>query len=183
MRRSFVPVALAIVFSASIAQAKAITAAPPAQDPAAPAAQAAPAAPDPLRFTADDVVVIMSVMPGKSADFEMGWKQMTAAIAASDNPELKALGESMTLSKADIAGQELYVLQIHNASKTLSYSWGKIIYYSGKDQSAEANLILKTPEGGDPVKTRADADAMFGLIQNSVNASQVSVLPLRKVGG
>lgn len=183
MRRSFVPVVLAVVFSASIAQAKAFTAAPPAQDPAAQAApQAAPAA-DPLKFTTNDAVVIMSVTAGKAADFEMGWKQMTAAIAASDNAELKALGDSMTLSKAAIAGPDIYVLQIHNASHTLSYSWGKLIYFSGKDQSAEANLILKTPEGGDPVKTRAEADAMFQLINSSVVATQVSVLPLTKVGG
>ena len=70
MRRSFVPVVLAMVFSASIAQAQGTTAAPPAQNPPAePAAQQAAPAPDPLKFTADDVLLILQVKPGMSADF------------------------------------------------------------------------------------------------------------------
>lgn len=186
MRRSFVTVGLALV--GALVSAKTLTAAPLAQDPAAPAQQqaAAPAAPDPLKFTTDDALVIIQVTPGKGMDFENGWKQMMDAMRASDNAEIQALAGTMSLSKAAIPGQELFVLQVHGASKTLSYNWGKIIYYAGKDPGPEATLLLKTPEGGDAAKTRESADAMYKMINDAIlvngGAQQISVLPLNKIG-
>jgi hypothetical protein len=175
MRRSFVPVVLAMVFSASIAHAQGTTAAPPAQQPAAPAPQAAPA--DPLKFTTDDAVVIFQVQPGKETDFETGFKSMLAALAANAKPELKALGASMTLSKAQIPNP-MYLLSIHGVQKNLSYAWGKIIYFSGGEQSATPAMI---------VEKREDADLMFKQIGDSIVTAggqpQVSVLPLVKIGG
>lgn len=178
MRRSFVAVALAVVLGASIVQAKDFTAAPPAQQAAAPAAQAAPAA-DPLKFTTDDAVVIFQIQAGKETDFETGFKAMLTALGASAKPELKALGASMTLSKAEIqAPNAMYILAIHGAAKDLSYAWGKIIYYSGGEVSATPAMI---------VEKREDADAMYKQIGDSIvvagGAPQVSVLPLKKIGG
>ena len=178
MRRSFVAVALAVVaIGVSTVQAKAITAAPPAQQAAAaaPAAQA-PAA-DPLKFTTDDAVVIFQVQAGKETDFETGFKSMLAALAASPKPELKALGASMTLNKAQIPSP-MYLLSIHGVQKNMSYAWGKIIYFSGGEQSATPAMI---------VEKREDADLMFKQIGDSIvmtgGTPQVSVLPLAKVGG
>ena len=178
MRRSFVAVALALVAGVSIVQAQATTAAPPAQQAAAAAPQAAPAA-DPLKFTTDDAAVIFQVTPGKETDFETGFKAMLTALKASPKPELQALGASMTLSKAVTPPPSaMYVLMIHGASKTLSYAWGKIIYFSGGESSATPTMI---------VEKREDADLMFKQIGESIvvsgGAAQVSVLPLNKIGG
>jgi hypothetical protein len=176
MRRSFVTVGLAALVVAAVAQAT-LTAAPPAQQAAAAPAQA-PAA-DPLKFATDDAVVIFQVTSGKENDFETGFKAMLTALGASAKPELKALGASMTLSKADIQSPNaMYILAIHGASKDLSYAWGKIIYYSGGEASATPAMI---------VEKREDADAMFKQIGDSIvmagGAPQVSVLPLKKIGG
>ena len=176
MRRSFVAVALALVAGVSIVRAQDTQAAPPAQQAAAAAPQAAPAA-DPLKFTTDDAAVIFQVQPGKETDFETGFKSMLAALAASPKPELKALGASMTLSKAQIANP-MYLLSIHGVQKNMSYAWGKIIYFSGGEQSATPSMI---------VEKREDADLMFKQIGESIviagGAAQVSVLPLVKIGG
>lgn len=179
MRRSFVAVALAVVaIGVSTVQAMAQTAAPPAQQAAAAAPAQAPAA-DPLKFTTDDAIVIFQVTGGKETDFETGFKSMLTALAASPKPELKALGASMMLSKAEIqAPNAMYVLNIHGASKDLSYAWGKIIYYSGGEAGVTPAMI---------VEKREDADAMFKQIGDSIalaaGAPQVSVLPLHKIGG
>jgi hypothetical protein len=176
MRRSFVPVVLAMMFSASIAQAQGTTAAPPAQQPAAAAPQAAP---DPLKFTTDDVVIIIQVTGSKAADFEAGFKTMMGKLSSSAKPEVKALGASMSLSKATVPGDNaLYVLSIHGASKDLSYNWGKIIYYSGKEPGAAYDGIFEKQEDATPVyKQINDSIIVAG------GAQQVSVLPLTKIGG
>ena len=177
MRRSFVAVALAVVaVGASTVQAKAITAAPPAQQAAAAApAQAAPAA-DPLKFTADEVQVVISVKPGASADFEAGFAAMLAALGKSAKPELVAHGKTMTLQKIDVpfpADQPtLYVLAIHGASKDLSYNVGLILFYSGLPQGTVYSGILPTQE---------EALAIYNKVQG--NITNMTVWPLKKVGG
>lgn len=177
MRRSFV--ALVLVAGASMVQAKDITAAPSVQQTAAaPAAQAPAPAADPLKFTTDEAVVIFQVTAGKETDFETGFKAMLAALGANAKPELKALGSSMTLSKAAItAPNAMYILSIKGASKDLSYAWGKIIYYSGGEPGTTPAMI---------VEKREDADLMFKQIGESIvmagGAPQVSVLPLNKIG-
>jgi len=176
MRRSFVAVALALVAGVSIVQAKDITAAPPAQQAAAaaPAAQAAPAA-DPLKFTADNILLVIQVKPGMSADFEAGFADMQKALASSAKPELVAHGKSMTLSKVDApipADQpSLYVLQIHGASKDLSYNVGLILFYSGKPQGAAYDGIMPKQE---------DAMAIYKKVQD--NISSMTPWPLKTIG-
>jgi hypothetical protein len=165
MRRSLVTVGLAVLFGASIAvQAQAQTA------PAAPAAAPQQAPPDPLRFTTDDAAVVIQVVPAKAADFEAGWKTMSAALAASDNPELKATGASMTLRKCVTCSQptaEVYVLEITGVVKTVSYNWGKLIYYAGKEASPDAALLWKPKEGQDALAHRTEIDNVFKQINDS----------------
>ena len=180
MRRSFVAVALAVVaVGASTVQAKANTAAPPAQQAAAAApapAQAAPVA-DPLKFTGvDDVVLVIQVKQAGAADFESGFAAMLAALAKSTSPDLVAHGKSMTLSKVDLAlppeQPSLYVLSIHNPSKDLSYTFGLILFYSGKPQGPAYAGILPTQD---------EALAIYKKVQDSI--VNINPWPLKKIGG
>lgn len=183
MRRSFVSVGLALLVGVSSVQAQSQQAsAAPAASQQAPAAAPAQAPPDPLRFTTEEAAVIIQVAPGKSADFEAGFSKVLAALASSEKPEMKAFGATITLRKANTGapadGPSLYLMLVNGASKELSYNWGKIIYYSGKDPSAEPAMIFPK---------REDADAIYKQINDAIltanNAQQVSVLPLSKIGG
>lgn len=176
MRRSFVAVAFAIVAGASIAQAKDITAAPPAQQAAAaaPAAQA-PAA-DPLKFAGtDEVLLVIQVKAGASADFESGFADMQKALAASPKPELVAHGKTMTLNKVNAAipadQPSLYVLRIEKPSADLSYNIGLILFYSGKPQGAAYD---------GPVATQDAAMAIYKKVQE--NITSINPWPLAKIG-
>lgn len=180
MRRSFVAVAVAFAFiaGASIAQAKDITAAPPAQQAAAaaPAPQAAPAA-DPLKFTGvEDVLLVIQVKAGASAEFEAGYGEMMKALAASPKPELVAHGKTMTLSKvnAPIPADQpsLYVLHINKPSADLSYTFGLILFYSGMPQG---------PAYAGPLATQDAALAVYNKIQNNIVG--INPWPLAKIGG
>jgi hypothetical protein len=173
MRRSFVAVALALVAGASIVQAQGTTAAPPAAQ--TPAAQPAPVA-DPLKFAGvDDVILVVQVKPGGSADFEAGFKEMQAALAASPKPELVAHGKTMSLSKVDVAppdGSSLYVLAINKPSADLSYNVGLILFYSGKPQGAVYD---------GPIATQDAALVLYKKIQD--NITNINPWPLKKIGG
>lgn len=173
MRRSFVAVALALVAGVSIVQAQGTTAAPPA--PQTPAAQPAPAA-DPLKFTTDNLLIVIQVKPGMSADFEAGFKELQTALAASTKPELVAHGKTMTLNKVEApipADQpSLYVLAINNSTKDLSYNIGLILFYSGKPQGA-------TYDG--PLPTQDAAMAIYKKTQE--NIVNMTPWPLTKIGG
>jgi hypothetical protein len=174
MRRSFVAVALVLFAGASIAQAQGTTAAPPA--PQTPAAQPAPAA-DPLKFSgAEEVLLVIQVKPGKSADFEAGFADMTKALAASTKPELVAHGATMKLNKVAMAGAgadapSLYVLQINKPTADLSYNFGLILFYAGKPQGAAY-------EG--PLAKQEDALAIYNKIQE--NIASINPWPLTKIG-
>lgn len=178
MRRSFVAVAFAVIAGASIAQAKDITAAPPAQQAvaAAPAAQAAPVA-DPLKFAgADEVMLVVQVKPGANADFESGFREMLKALAASPKPELVAHGATMSLHKANLpipADQpSIYVVKIMKPSADLSYSLGLILFYSGKPQGAVYD---------GPLATQDAAMAIYKKTQD--NITSINPWPLAKIGG
>ncbi len=174
MRRSFVAVALAVVaIGVSAVQAQAQTA-PPAQQPAAAPAQA-PAA-DPLKFTGvEDVLLDIQVKPNMSADFEAGFKEMMAALAASPKPELVAHGKTMMLSKVNVAppdGSSLYVLHVNKPSADLSYNVGLILFYSGKPQGAAYD---------GPIATQDAALVIYKKIQD--NIMNITPWPLAKIGG
>ena len=178
MRRSFVAVALALVAGASIAQAKEITAAPPAQNPpaaAAPAAQAAPAA-DPLKFATDDAAIMFQVKPGRGADFEAAYGDLLKAMAASKKPEIVALAGTIKMFKvaAETPADQpsVYLVQITSASKELSYNHGLILYYSGKPQGATYDGIFEKQD---------DATAIYTRLTEVI--AQMFPWPLKRVGG
>lgn len=172
MRRSFVTVGLAVLVGASIVQAQSQQ-----QAPAAPAAQqAAPAPADPLKFTTDDAAVVIQVGPGKSADFEAGWSDMMKAMAASTKPGVPELGASMHLFKVKAEmpadGPSLYMLNVTGTSKTLSYNYGKIIYYAGAEPGdAYAGIF----------PTQPDATAVYTKLKDSI--LNITPWPLAKIGG
>jgi hypothetical protein len=135
---------------------------------AAPAA-AAPAgqAPDQFMFTTDAGQVIFQVKPAAAADFESAWGEIKTKLAASDKPDWKALGDSMSLWKVASVGAAadapaIYVLQVNPASKTLSYDPGKILFATGG------------------LWERAVADPIYKKIVDSL-AAGFNVLPLAKV--
>ena len=175
MRRSFVTVGFALLVGASIVQAQ-------SQQPSAQAApqQAAAAAPapaaDPLKFATDDAAIILQVAPGKGADFEAGFGSLLGALNGSAKPELKAFGATMKLFKVSAgtpADQpSLYVLLVTGASKDLSYNYGKIIYYSGKEPGTTYAGIYEKQE---------EATAVYTKIKDSV--ASINPWPLAKIGG
>lgn len=177
MRRSFVTVGLALLVGASIVQAQSQQ-----QEPAAPSAsQAAPAqaAPaDPLRFSTSDAAIVMQVLPGKGAEFEAGYGQMLAQLAASTKPGLKELGASMKVFKvatgAPADQPSLYLIQITGASKDLSYNFGKILFYSGKDPGDKYDGIFEKQE---------EATAVYAKLKDAFTANGINPWPLGKIGG
>ncbi len=178
MRRSFVTVGFAVLVGASIVQAQSQTpAAPPAsQTPAAAAAPAQAPAADPLKFTSDSAAIIFSVKPEATADFEAGYKALLAQMAVTAKPGMKELGASMQLSKLAVpaqAGQPVvYLMWIQTPSKDLSYVYGKILFYSGKEQGDKYDGIFEKQE---------EATAVYQKLFGSIAA--INPFPLNKVGG
>lgn len=98
-----------------------------------------PAPADPLKFNLDvPLLLIYSVKPDKTADFESVWAAIKDGLAKSEKPELKSFGEGLKLFKADTpappAGSPpvpaIYVFQIDAPSKTISYNPVKLLYES-----------------------------------------------------
>lgn len=142
---------------------------PAAGQQPAPAAPAAPAPPDPFMFTSDSGQVIFQVPPAKAAGFEEAWGEIKTKTSASDKPDWKALGESISLWKvvqanAPADANVVYVLQMTSPSKTLSYDPGKILF-----------------DTNSKIWERAAAEATYKKITDAVAATGFNVLPLSKV--
>jgi hypothetical protein len=139
-RRVLVMVALGASLSvSSMAWAQAQGAPAGGDAAAAPAAQA-----DPFKFSTDSGLMIYSIQPEKVADFEAMWSALRAKMAASDKPDLKALGDSLRIYKVATppgAGQgQTYFFIADPASKTLSYQLiPYLLYNSGLFTRAEAD--------------------------------------------
>lgn len=145
----------AVMGAASVAFAQAPAAAAPAQ-------AAAPA--DPFKFTTDAAGIIWMIKSDKAADFEAVWKAIKAKLVASDNPEYKALGDSLKMYKADIpAGPDgdTYLFVADPASKTTSYGVSPFLLYESK------------------LFTRAEADEMFAKLSAAI--SRINPLPMNAV--
>lgn len=171
MRRSFVSVGLALLVGVSSVQAQSQQA---QAAPAAPQQAAAPAA-DPLRFTTDDAAVVIQVAAGKSADFEAGWADMMKTMAASDKPGVKEMAATMHMFKVkvDIPADQpsIYMLNVTGTSKTLSYNYGKIIYYAGGEPAAAYAGIYPTQDA---------ATAVYTKLKDAI--ANITPWPLAKVG-
>jgi hypothetical protein len=113
---------------------------------------ATPAPPDPLKFNLDvPLLLIYSVKPDKTADFESVWAAIKEGLAKSDKPELKTFGEGLNLFKADTpappAGSPpvpaIYLFRIDAPSKTISYNPVKLLYESGIFKYEEATPLYE----------------------------------------
>jgi len=132
-RRLFVTVALgASLFLGSNAWAQAA---------AAPAAQE-----DGFKFSTDSGLMIYSIAPDKTADFEAMWAAIRTKLVASPKPELKALGESLKIFKATStpqAGQgQTYFFIADPASKTNTYALIWLLYQSELFTRTEADALF-----------------------------------------
>jgi len=167
-RRAIVMLSLAAVCAASEAraqQAPAAGAAPPAQ-PAQPAQQAPP--PDDFKFSSDAALVIWSIKPESVGDFEKVFGVMRSRMAASDNPEVKALGDSMKVFKPGAPpqpGQPItYFVYINPASKTATYNPTFVLFQA------------KKADGMTMLFERAEADELYKLLSGSI--AGINALPL-----
>jgi hypothetical protein len=168
---------LAAVLAATEVRAQQAPAAPPA--PAAPADQApAPAAapadqarPDPLKFTSEAGMIIWAIKPENVADFEKVMGVLMSRLAASDNPDLKALGDSMKSYKPVEQGKPgdpvTIFTRIDPPSKTTTYDPAFLLFQA------------KKADGMTTLFERAEADELYKLLQAGVVG--INALPLQVV--
>ncbi len=137
--------ATAMLGGATAAFAQTAPAAPAPAGQAAPAA--APAAPDLFKFTTDAGGIIWYVKSDKTADFESVWSAIRAKLAASDNPDFKAMADGLRIYKlapapnAAATDDVMYLFLADPASKTISYSPSPYLLFTSK--------LFTDPEGRD----------------------------------
>ena len=172
-RRAVVMLGIAAVCAVSEARAQQAPAAPAPQAPAAPGAPAAAppqqqAPPeDGLKFNADAALIIWQVKPEGAAAFEKAMGVLRSRLAASDNPELKAAGDSLKVYKQAAASEPgkpvTYFSRVDPASKTVSYNPSFLMFSAKK---ADGTTLFE----------RAEADELYKLLIDAV--AGVNALPL-----
>jgi hypothetical protein len=173
-RRAVVMLGIAAVCAVSEARAQQAppAGAPPAGAPAqgapAPAPAQQPAQPeDGLKFNADAALIIWSVKPEGAAGFEKAMGVLRTRLVASDNPELKAVGDSLRVYKQAAAAEAgkpvTYFSHVYPASKTVSYNPSFLMFSAKKAD-------------GMPFFERAEADELYKLLIDAV--AGVNALPL-----
>jgi hypothetical protein len=138
-------------------------AAPAGQAPAGQAPAAQPAAPtppaDPFKFSTDSAVMIYGIAQDKVPAFESMWAAIRTKLAASEKPDLKALGDSLTIMKVTSplqAGQgQTYFFIADPASQTTSYSLVYLLYSAGLFSREEAETMFNSV--GQPAITQLSA--------------------------
>jgi len=169
-RRVMVMLGIAAACAVSEAWAQQAPAAPAAGAPAQqPAAGQPPAAEqqDGLKFSADAALIIWSVKPESSAGFEKAMSVLRSRLAASDNPELKAAGDSLKVYKqaapAEAGKPITYFSRVDPASKSVSYNPQYLMFTAKK---ADGSTLFE----------RAEADELYKLLLDGVQG--VNALPL-----
>lgn len=141
-------------------------------------AQQPPAAQQPqedkMKIDADAALIIYSVKPDKTADFESFWTQVKGLYAACDDPQMHQVGTSFKMYKVTTPSAVNYWFIIDPVVKGASYDPTKIIYYVKPGPDAN------TP--GTPLIPRADADALYQKLKDMIVGIAPPV-PLSKVGG
>lgn len=133
-------------------------------------AAAAPAAPDPMKLTGDHFMLVYTVKPDKTADFEGVWTAIKEKLGKSEKADLKELGESLSIFKvnspvaAGAPAPVIYIFDLKPPSKTQSYDAVKILYYS-----------TAFPD-------RPEADALYKKLGESLATPSVNLWPLAKIG-
>jgi hypothetical protein len=151
-RRAFVMATLGGLVAAGprIAFAQAPAAPAPAA-PAAPAEQAPPPK-DEFQFSSDAAIVLWTIKPEATNDFELVWKTVKGKLAASDKPEMKALGDSMQIFKVEMVpgaapGPVTYMFVMAPVVKGATYHPIKILYESGIFPREEAQPLFEKLSG------------------------------------
>lgn len=129
--------------------------------------QAAAAPPDGLKFAGDNALIIWTIKAANTADFEGAWTAIKAKLSASDKPDIKEQGTSLSIYKVSGpagAPSTAYVFALNPPSKTLSYDPVKILYNPATPGMWE----------------RAEADALYKKIADGVEG--ITPLVLGKVG-
>lgn len=141
-RRAVATVGLAAVFGLASAQA---------QEPAAPAQAQAPAQPaqqeDLFKFSTGAGYFQFLVNPAQAADFESVWTAIFTKLAASEKPELKEIGTSLKMYKADPQPggnpQVTYLFVADPAPATQSFSISPfLLFESGLFERPEAEQLF-----------------------------------------
>jgi hypothetical protein len=142
----------------------------PMQDPAP--AQAKPEPPDALKLSGDHFILLYSVKPDKTADFESAWATIKEKLAKSEKADVKELAETIKILKVNAVASAgappptsvVYLFDLNPPSKTMSYDPVKIIFSSGA------------------FPDRPEADAVFKKLSESIIGG-INLWPLTKVGG
>jgi hypothetical protein len=124
---------------------------------------------DQFMFKSDVGFIQWQVKADKAADFESSWIAIRTKLSASEKPELKALGSSLTMFKVEIPPQNVpgvgniavYYFVIDPTSKTNSYDPSKLLYETGD------------------LFPRAEADTLFNKLAESL--AGIGPQPLRKL--
>ena len=119
---------------------------------------------DPFKFSADAAVMVYTIKPESTADFEAMWATIKTKLAASEKPELKQLGESLRIYKVAAgatADGQTYFFIADPASKTVSYSLSPFLLFT-------SGLF-----------TREEADALFKKVNAAING--LNAIPLGKL--
>jgi len=106
---------------------------------------------DPFKFSSDAAVIIWTIKPDQTENFESVWGVIRTRLTASPKPELKALGENLKIYKADVpptAQGVTYFFIASPVSKTTSYGVSPfLLFESGLFERAEADELLKLIQG------------------------------------
>jgi hypothetical protein len=147
MRRPFVistaALALALLPAALFAQTTQPPAQPPAQPtPAQPATPAAPEKPtEPkLAFTTPAGLLLVQVKPDQTAAFEEMNSKLQAALAATTDADLKALGSGWKVYKSaeGMQGNTLYVVLVDPAKPATEYNPIDVLFKTMTDEQKRA---------------------------------------------
>lgn len=121
---------------------------------------------DILKFSSSGAALILiQVHADKMSEFEQAWAGIRGAVAKSDNPDMKAYGESLGgLSKVDQppidtpAGKAIiYVLQLPSPSTIYTYNPVMFLY----------EVLWKNGQEG-AILNRAEADAIYEKFKAAV---------------
>lgn len=147
-------VVLSLGLAAVLGTALVVAQTPPAQTP--------PPAADPFKFSSEAAVVLWVVKPDQTQAFEDVWKVIRGRLAATDKPDLKALGESLKVYKMPSQpGQPVqYLFLADPASKTASYAPSPFLLY-------ESGLFTE----------RKESDELFAKLNGTLGGN-INPMPL-----
>jgi len=148
-----------VVFSLGVAAVLgiALSAVTRAQTPPAGGAPAAAAQADPFKFTSDAAAIVWTIKADQTQQFEDVWKVIRGRMAASDKPDLKAMGDSLKIYKMPSpAGQPVPYLFVMDPASKLTYEPSPFLLFNSglfpenKEATELFDKLKVTIQGIDP---------------------------------